>query len=87
MGANVLFVECICPDTVLRKRLSKRQDKKSVSDARVQHLEAQRQTFEILSELDDSIHLQVSTDQSLQQSLEQISSAAYLLRNHQAQSS
>ncbi len=87
MGANVIFVECICPDTALRKRLSQRKDKKSVSDARVQHLEAQRQTFEVLSELDDSIHLQVSTDQPLQQSLQQIFSAAYLLRNHQAQSS
>jgi aminoglycoside phosphotransferase family enzyme/predicted kinase len=87
MCANVIFVECICPVTVLRKRLFKRKGKKSVSDARVQHLEAQRQTFEVLSELEDSTHLQVSTDQPLQQSLEQIFSAAYLLQNLQAQSS
>ncbi len=83
MGANVIFVECLCPDAVLRVRLAERQTKSSISDARLKHLEAQRQAFEPLDELGDDLHLQVSTEQPLQQSLQQILSAAYLLQDKQ----
>jgi aminoglycoside phosphotransferase family enzyme/predicted kinase len=83
-GANVIFVECFCPDAVLRVRLAERQTESLISDARLKHLEAQRQVFEPLNELGDDLHLQVSTEQPLQQSLQQIFSAAYLLQGRQA---
>ena len=82
-GANVIFVECLCPDAVLRVRLAERQTESSISDARLEHLEAQQQAFEPLDELGDELHLQVSTEQPLQQSLQQIFSAAYLLQGKQ----
>ncbi len=83
MGANVIFVECFCPDTVLRKRLAGRQRKITISDARLQHLEAQRQVFEPLHELEESLHLRVKTDQALLESRYQIFSATYRKLNQQ----
>jgi len=82
-GAKMIIVECLCPDVVLRVRLAERQTKSSISDARLKHLEAQRQAFEPLDELGDDLHLQVSTEQPLQQSLQQIFAAAYLLQGKQ----
>jgi len=87
MGANVIFVECLCPDAVLRVRLAERQTKSSISDARLKHLEAQRQAFEPLDELGEDLHLQVSAEQPLLQSLQQIFSAAYLLQGKQTRKS
>ena len=87
MGANVIFVECLCPDAVLRVRLAERQTESSISDARLQHLEAQRQAFEPLDELGEDLHLQVSAEQPLLQSLQQIFSAAYLLQGKQTRKS
>jgi aminoglycoside phosphotransferase family enzyme/predicted kinase len=78
MGANVIFVECLCPDSELRKRLAGRQGKITISDARLQHLEAQRHVFEPLNELEDSIHVRVRTDQALLESRYQILSTTYL---------
>jgi aminoglycoside phosphotransferase family enzyme/predicted kinase len=86
-GAKMIIVECLCPDLVLRVRLAERQTKSSISDARLKHLEAQRQAFEPLDELGDDLHLQVSTEQPLQQSLQQIFSAAYLLQGKQTRAS
>ena len=82
-GANVIFVQCLCPVAVLRVRLAERQTESSISDARLNHLEAQQQAFEPLDELGDDLHLQVSTEQPLQQILQQIFSAAYLLQGKQ----
>jgi predicted kinase len=83
-GANVIFVECRCPYSVLRKRLAKRRGRKLVSDARLQHLEAQRQRHEPLSELVAANHLKVETDQPLQQSLQEVFSTAYVLLGEQS---
>ncbi|UCG13585.1 MAG: AAA family ATPase [Deltaproteobacteria bacterium] len=84
MGANVIFVECLSPDSVLRQRLAVRQAQASISDARLQHLEAHRRAFEPLTELAGDIHLPVRTDQPLQQILQQIFSTAYLLEGKQS---
>jgi len=84
-ATNVIFVECRCPYSVLRKRLAERREKKMITDARPQHLEAMRRAFEPLTELEADTHLQVETDQPLQQSLQQIFSEAYELLRKQAQ--
>jgi aminoglycoside phosphotransferase family enzyme/predicted kinase len=83
-GANVIFVECCCPYSVLRMRLAKRRGKKLITDARLQHLEAQRQVFEPLTELEDDTRVQVETDHPLEENLQYIFSAAYKVLKKQA---
>jgi predicted kinase len=83
-GANVIFVECCCPYSVLRKRLAKRRGRKLPTDARLRHLEALRQAFEPLTELEADTHLQVETGPPLEQNLQYIFSAAYKLLRQQA---
>jgi predicted kinase len=86
-GTNVIFVECRCPYSVLRKRLAQRRGKNLITDARLQHLESHRQTFEPLGELPATKHLKVGTDQPLQKSLREVLSAAYVLRGEQTRQS
>jgi hypothetical protein len=83
MEANVIFIECRCRKSLLRQRLTAREEQKSVSDARVEHLEAQCQTFEPLDELGDSLYLPVNTEQPLQQCVHHILAKGYLLRGQQ----
>jgi aminoglycoside phosphotransferase family enzyme/predicted kinase len=83
MEANVIFIECRCRLSVLRQRLSERQERKSISDARLEHLEAQSQAFEPLDELWDGIHLPINSEQPLHQCVQQILSKGYLLRTQQ----
>lgn len=82
-SANVIFIECLCPFAILRKRLAEREGKKLKTDGRSQHLEAMCQAFEPLNELRPGTHLQVQTDQSIEQSLQYILSAAYKLLKQQ----
>ncbi len=84
IGVNVILLECVCPDLLLRQRLAAREGEVSVTDARLQHLEAQRQRFEPLVELADHIHLRISTEQPLQRSLLDILSKWYILQSQQA---
>ncbi|MGD9206838.1 MAG: AAA family ATPase [Syntrophobacterales bacterium] len=84
---NVIFVECRCPHSLLRKRLAKRRGKKLITDARLQHLEAQGPAFDPLTELRDDTHLQVETDQPLQQIVQEVLSAAYVLQGEQTRKS
>ena len=83
MGANAIFIECRCKQSLLRQRLTSREEQKSVSDARLQHLDAQSQAFEPLDELGDRIHLPISTEQSLHQCVHEILFQGYLLQNQQ----
>jgi aminoglycoside phosphotransferase family enzyme/predicted kinase len=83
MEANVIFIECRCGQSVLRQRLTEREERKSISDARLEHLDAQSQAFEPLDELWDGIHLPINTEQPLHQCVHQILSKGYLLRSQQ----
>jgi len=71
-------------DSVLRKRLARRKEKASITDARLRHLEAMRQAFEPLTDLEADTYLQVETDQPLEQSLQYILPADYKLLKQQA---
>jgi aminoglycoside phosphotransferase family enzyme/predicted kinase len=84
LGVNLIMVECLCPPPLLRQRLAGRNGEAMVTDARLQHLEAQLRAFEPLDELEKDVHLQVRTDEPLEQSLEQLFSAAYLCQIQQA---
>ncbi len=83
MEANVIFIECLCRQSLLRQRLTARQEQKSISDARLQHLEAQSQAFEPLDELWDSLHLPINTEQPLHHCVHEILSKGYLLKREQ----
>ena len=83
LEANVIFIECRCGLPVLRQRLSERQEQKSISDARLEHLDAQSQAFEPLEEMWDGIHLPMDTEQPFHQCVHQILSKGYWLRSQQ----
>ncbi|HVO82822.1 MAG TPA: AAA family ATPase [Syntrophobacteria bacterium] len=77
LGANIVFVECICPEPLLRRRLSNRQGN-LVTDARAEHFDAQRRAFEAMEELPDSMHIRVRTDASVDECLLVVFSETYL---------
>jgi len=83
MEANVIFIECRCRQSLLRQRLTAREEQKSISDARLQHLDAQSQAFEPLDELWESLHLPINTEQPLHQCVHEILSKGYLLQSQQ----
>jgi aminoglycoside phosphotransferase family enzyme/predicted kinase len=83
MKANVIFIECRCNQSLLRQRLSARKEQKSISDARLQHLDAQSEAFEPLDELRDNLHLTINTEQPLHQCVQEILFMGYLLQNQQ----
>jgi hypothetical protein len=87
LGANIIFIECRCAQSVLRQRLSVREEQKSISDARLQHLEAQSQAFEPMDELGDSLHLPINTEQPLRQCVHEILAKGYLRQNQQGDAS
>ena len=87
MEANLIFIECRCRQSTLRQRLSAREEQKSISDARLEHLKAQKQAFEPLDELWDSLHLAINTEQPLHQCVHEILSRGYLLKSQQVHAS
>jgi aminoglycoside phosphotransferase family enzyme/predicted kinase len=83
MEANVIFIECRCRQPLLHQRLTAREEQKSISDARLQHLEAQSRAFEPLDELRDSLHVPINTEQPLHHCVHEIFSKGYLLQSQQ----
>jgi aminoglycoside phosphotransferase family enzyme/predicted kinase len=83
MRVNVLFIECRCGQSLLRQRLTQREEEKSVSDARLQHLEEQSKAFEPLNELPDNLHLPINTEQPVHLSVLEILSKGYALGTQQ----
>jgi len=79
MDANLMFVECICPEDLLKERLMRREATSSVSDARLRHFEQFKARFEPLDEIRDEMHLRVDTQRPLEESLQYILSQDYVL--------
>jgi len=75
--ANIVFVECVPKEYVIKERLLKRESGYSVSDARYRHYEDFKKRFEPLSELSDEMHIRVDTEKPLEECMEQILSRAY----------
>jgi len=70
--ANILFIECVSPSRLLKARLMRRATEYSISDARLQHLEAFRKIFEPLSELHDETHIRIDTQKPLEENIREI---------------
>lgn len=65
LGAPILFVECRCPMSVIRERLSRREGSQSeISDARLAHLEAFLETYAPPSEIPDRQRFRADTTRS-----------------------
>lgn len=82
--ANLIFVECVCPDALLKGRLLEREGTSLVSDARIRHFEQLKARFEPLEELREDMHIRVDTQMPLDESLEQILSQDYVLECRQS---
>ena len=79
-GANIVFVPCLCPEPLLRRRLSNRQGN-LVTDPQLQHFSVQRRAFEPMKDLPESMQLRVRNDAPVEQSLLVVLSETYL-RQH-----
>ena len=70
--ANIVFVECVLKEKLLKERLSNRKTKFSVSDARLHHFEYFKKRFEPLNEVGDTMHICVNTEKPLEKCMQQI---------------
>jgi predicted kinase len=64
-GAAIVFIECTCPDEVLRSRLKERERQESISDARLSLLEDFRKSYEPPEEIPPPSRLRADTTRSL----------------------
>ena len=78
MDANIIFIECVASSSTLKKRLTKRNSLNTISDARVHHLKKLSANFESLTGLRDELHIRVSTEVALNESMKQILSHEYV---------
>ncbi|UCF90275.1 MAG: AAA family ATPase [Desulfobacterales bacterium] len=79
MDANIIFIECISPLAVLKKRLAGRKAGVAIPDARLHHLQPINASFEPLEELPDEMHIRIDTEAPLEASLRQILAHDYIL--------
>ncbi|MEE4363588.1 MAG: AAA family ATPase [Desulfotignum sp.] len=71
-SANIIFVECRCPDREIKSRLKNREHQSTVSDARLEHFAAIKQRMDPFDHLSTDVHMPVRTDQSLDSIIETI---------------
>ena len=84
--ANVMFVECISSEAVLKKRLIQREKTSFISDARLHHFDKMKALFEPLDEVPDDVHIAIDTEGSLEGALQEIlSHDSLLLPRHTAE--
>ncbi|MGB5993431.1 MAG: AAA family ATPase, partial [Desulfobacterales bacterium] len=69
---NIVFVECVLKENVIKERLLEREAGYPVSDARYHHYEDFKKRFEPLNELGDEMHIRVDTEKPLEACMEQI---------------
>ena len=77
--ANIVFVECVLKENVIKERLLKRETGYPVSDARYHHYEDLKKRFEPLNELGDEMHIRVDTEKPLETCIEQILAKDYYI--------
>jgi len=69
-GANIIFVECRCPDREIKARLKNREYQSTVSDARLKHFAAIKKRMDPFDHLSADLHMPVRTDQPLDRIVE-----------------
>jgi uncharacterized protein len=63
-SANIIFVECRCPDREIKNRLKTREHTSSLSDARLAHFDHIKKGMEPFDDIPKEMHMPVKTDQS-----------------------
>lgn len=71
-GALAIFVECACDLQTIKNRLLRRSEKESVSDARIQHLEDLKATYEEPTELSEQCLIRIDSGKPLDKNLSDI---------------
>lgn len=79
MKSEILFVECVSSDQLLKDRLTKRENTVSISDARIDHFEQFKKHFEPIDEVSDSIYICIDTERPLKENMQQILLKNYML--------
>jgi uncharacterized protein len=77
LDTNLVFVECFCRLETIRERLEQREQKQSISDARLQHLNEMVESFEPLSEILAEILIRLDTELPFSRCLLELLAAAY----------
>ena len=77
--ANIIFVECVLKETIIKERLLKRDAGYPVSDARYYHYEDFKKRFEPMNELGDEMHIRVDTEKPLETCMEKILAKDYCM--------
>jgi aminoglycoside phosphotransferase family enzyme/predicted kinase len=71
-SANIIFIECRCPDQEIKNRLKKRERHPSVSDAGLAHFEDIKNDMDPFDDIPEDMHMPVKTDQPLDRIIETI---------------
>ncbi|HYA14199.1 MAG TPA: AAA family ATPase, partial [Syntrophales bacterium] len=62
LHAAFFIIECVCPENIIKERLiSRMSDKGEVSDGRWEIYQAQKDTFDAITEIPDSLHIILDT--------------------------
>lgn len=77
--ASVIFVECHCAETEIKKRLKEREGGHGLSDARLEHWEKIKASADPLTELPLDAHIRLQTDQPVDSCMETILAGMYEL--------
>jgi predicted kinase len=72
MDANIVFIECLCGEAVIKDRLKKRNSVPTLSDARVEHFENLKTVFEPFNDIPQSIHITVNTQRALDDCIKEV---------------
>jgi predicted kinase len=72
MDVDIVFVECCCRETVIRKRLCDRSKSPAISDARLKHLEELKSRFEVLDEIPSGVKITADTERPLAEIVEKV---------------
>jgi hypothetical protein len=83
VNTNVIFVETVCEEETIKKRLQGRDDKSALSDARLEHLPDIVKHFDPLEELSDIAHFQVSSEGAPEVTLVNALARAFECKYHQ----
>jgi len=72
MDADIMCVECMMPENLLKKRLLRRKNNQSISDARISIYASLKKQFEPLDEVNDAHHVIVYTQNPLEECMQLI---------------
>ena len=69
LHADFFIIECICPENIIKERLiSRMSDKGEVSDGRWEIYLAQKEAFDAITEIPDSLHIILDTSSTPEES-------------------